>query len=64
MQLPEKLEKRLRRNRLTIPAPISKEMPLGDAVKQFTHFLGIRPCGGCQKRAQTLNRYVTFVPYR
>jgi hypothetical protein len=29
---------------------------LGDAVKRVTNAVGIRPCGGCERRAQALNR--------
>ena len=28
---------------------------LGDVVASVTHAVGIRPCGGCQERRQTLN---------
>jgi hypothetical protein len=29
---------------------------LGDVVKRVTHVVGIRPCGGCERRAEALNR--------
>jgi hypothetical protein len=28
---------------------------LGDVVANVTHAVGIRPCGGCQKRREALN---------
>lgn len=31
-------------------------MKLGDMVKTATTKLGIKPCGGCEKRAELLNR--------
>ena len=37
-----------------------EEIGLGDVVKRMTYAAGIRPCGGCQKRAATLNRRVIF----
>ena len=39
---------------------IQEEMGLGDAIKRATYAMGIQPCGGCQKRAATLNRWITF----
>ena len=35
-----------------------EEVGLGDLVKQVTTSFGVRPCGGCDKRAETLNRWV------
>ena len=39
---------------------IEKEVALGDAIKRVTSAMGIRPCGGCEKRAAALNRWMTF----
>lgn len=39
---------------------IEKEIGLGDLVKNTTYAIGIRPCAGCEKRAEALNRWVTF----
>jgi len=33
---------------------------LGDAIKHVTYALGIRPCGGCERRAAALNRWFVF----
>jgi hypothetical protein len=33
----------------------------GDTIKKVTTAIGIKPCGGCQKRAELLNR---LIPYR
>jgi hypothetical protein len=41
-----------------------EEVGLGDVIKRSTSALGIRPCGGCQARAATLNRWVTFTGKR
>ena len=39
---------------------IEEEIGLGDAVKKITYAVGIKPCGGCEKRAAALNRWVRF----
>jgi hypothetical protein len=39
---------------------IEEETGLGDAIKRATYALGIKPCGGCEKRAAALNRWVRF----
>lgn len=33
---------------------------LGDVIKQFTSYVGIEPCGGCDQRAARLNRWMVF----
>ena len=35
-----------------------EESGLGDIVKHATSYLGIKPCGGCERRAAALNRWV------
>jgi hypothetical protein len=37
-----------------------EEIGLGDVVKRMTYAAGIRPCGGCEKRAAALNRRMIF----
>ncbi len=39
---------------------IEEEVGLGDLIKRATYAMGIKPCGGCQKRAAALNRWMTF----
>ena len=39
---------------------IEEEIGLGDAIKRMTYALGIKPCGGCEKRAAALNRWMRF----
>ena len=39
---------------------IEEETGLGDAIKRVTYAMGIKPCGGCEKRAAALNRWVHF----
>ncbi|MFJ3791410.1 hypothetical protein [Kitasatospora sp. NPDC090091] len=44
-----------------MPGFVSDEdIGLGDAVKHATSTVGIRPCGGCLRRAEALNRRVVF----
>jgi hypothetical protein len=37
-----------------------EEIGAGDAIKRVTYALGIKPCGGCQRRAAVLNRWFVF----
>jgi hypothetical protein len=39
---------------------LEEEIGLGDVIKRATYAMGIQPCGGCQKRAAALNRWMTF----
>ena len=39
---------------------IEEETGLGDAIKRVTYAMGIKPCGGCEKRAAALNRFMRF----
>jgi hypothetical protein len=44
-----------------LPAFVEDEpVGLGDAIKRATTRVGIRPCGGCERRAQWLNSWLTF----
>lgn len=45
---------------ITVPL-LEKAIGLGDALKAATSAAGVKPCGGCQKRAALLNA-VRFVP--
>jgi hypothetical protein len=47
--------------RVRLPGFISDEdVGLGDVIKRATSSIGIRPCGGCESRAATLNRWFVF----
>lgn len=47
--------------RVRLPGFISEEdVGLGDLIKRATSAAGIKPCGGCQRRADTLNRWMVF----
>jgi hypothetical protein len=48
-------------HRVRLPGFIrDQEIGLGDAVKRVTYAVGIRPCGGCERRAAALNRWMVF----
>jgi hypothetical protein len=36
------------------------EIGLGDLVGRATSAVGVRPCGGCARRARRMNELVTF----
>ena len=40
------------------------EIGLGDAIKRATSYMGVRPCGGCNRRAEALNRWMVFTNRR
>jgi hypothetical protein len=42
---------------------IEGEIGLGDAIKRMTYSLGVKPCGGCEKRAAGLNQWLHFSRY-
>jgi len=47
--------------RVRLPGFVSDEGGgLGDAIKRMTYAFGIQPCGGCERRAAALNRWVVF----
>jgi hypothetical protein len=50
-----------RPHRVRLPGFITDEdIGLGDAIKRATSYLGIQPCGGCERRAATLTRWMVF----
>lgn len=47
--------------RVRLPGFVSDEdVGLGDVIKRATYAVGIRPCGGCERRAAALNRLMVF----
>jgi hypothetical protein len=47
--------------RVRLPGFIKdEEIGLGDVVKRATYAAGIKPCGGCGRRAAALNRWMVF----
>lgn len=48
-------------HRIRLPGFIKdEEIGLGDAIKRVTYAVGIKPCGGCEKRSAALNRWMVF----
>lgn len=39
---------------------VEEDIGLGDAIKRITYAMGIKPCGGCERRAAALNRWARF----
>ncbi|MCS6859664.1 MAG: hypothetical protein NZT92_05020 [Abditibacteriales bacterium] len=51
--------------RLRLPGFVSDEdIGLGDVIKRATYALGFKPCGGCERRAAALNRWLVFTGRR
>jgi hypothetical protein len=49
------------RYQVRLPGFISdEEIGLGDVIKRVTYAVGLKPCGGCERRAAALNRWVGF----
>lgn len=47
--------------RVRLPGFVSdQEIGLGDTVTRAMSLFGIKPCGGCERRAAALNRWVVF----
>lgn len=48
-------------HRVSLPGfLVEDEIGLGDVIKRATYSLGIKPCGGCERRAAALNRWMVF----
>lgn len=41
---------------------LKEEVGAGDVVKAVANKIRVKTCGGCQKRARTLNKILTFTP--
>lgn len=52
-------------HRVRLPGFIAdEEIGLGDVIKRTTSYFGVKPCGGCERRAAILNRWLVFAPRR
>ena len=48
-------------HRVRLPAFIvEEEIGLGDIIKRATYAIGITPCAGCERRADKLNKWMSF----
>jgi hypothetical protein len=53
------------RHNVRLPGFLTEEsIGLGDLVKKVTYSVGITPCGGCERRASAMNRWMRFGPKR
>jgi len=51
--------------RIRLPGFIADEdIGLGDVIKRATSVVGLKPCGGCQRRAVALNQRFVFTSWR
>lgn len=51
------------RARVSIPVPLlGQEVGAGQLVHGITNWLGIKQCGGCERREAELNRALRFRP--
>lgn len=47
--------------RVRLPGFVRDEdVGLGDVIRRITSSAGIQPCGGCKRRAETLNSWIVF----
>ena len=52
-------------HRVRLPGFVTdEEIGLGDVMKRTTSYFGIPPCGGCERRAAALNRWMIFTHRR
>lgn len=57
----KKTGKKRNPHRIRLPGFVTdEEIGLGDLVKRATSAIGIKPCGGCRRRAEALNRWLVF----
>jgi len=47
--------------RVRLPGFVADEaIGLGAVVQHATYAMGIKPCGGCERRAAAMNRWMVF----
>ena len=46
--------------RIPVPFALERDVGLGEFVKRATTAVGVKPCGGCGRRAELLNRHVVL----
>lgn len=62
MKASEQKREECKTYRVRLPGFITSddEVGLGDVVNRVTYAMGIKPCGGCERRAAALNRWMVF----
>ena len=59
--MPEERRGNPQTHHVRLPGFLGEEdIGLGDVIKRATYTVGIRPCGGCERRAAALNRWLIF----
>jgi hypothetical protein len=54
-------EAQARPYQVRLPGFIANEtIGLGDVVQRVTYAMGIKPCGGCERRTGSMNRWMVF----
>jgi hypothetical protein len=49
---------------ISVPMPfLGRAVGAGDSITRLALAAGAKPCGGCKRRAQTLNRLLVFRPW-
>ena len=47
--------------RVRLPGFVAEEaIGLGDVAQRVSYAMGIKPCGGCERRTAALNRWMVF----
>jgi hypothetical protein len=47
--------------RVRLPGFVTDDdIGLGNVIKRATSYVGIKPCGGCERRAAAFNRWAVF----
>ncbi|HVV52834.1 MAG TPA: hypothetical protein VHO06_24445 [Polyangia bacterium] len=50
---------------IRIPIPlVRRPIGLGQTIKRLTAAVGVRPCGGCARRARLLDKHVVLTPFK
>ncbi|MEY9490279.1 hypothetical protein [Streptomyces calvus] len=53
--------RRRKPHKVYLPGFIDEEdIGLGDVIRKATSMAGVRPCGGCNERAERLNDWMVF----
>lgn len=47
-------------HQVRLPGFLVEEAGLGDVIKRTTYAMGVKPCSGCERRAEALNRWMRF----
>jgi hypothetical protein len=62
MELNKHDDKEPKSHRVRLPGFITNddEIGLGDVLQRVTYAVGIKPCGGCERRTTAMNKWMVF----